>query len=332
MAVPGRTAARGRGADHAAGRLDLAAALALGRAAPQHQPADFGDRGQRLAAKPERADAEQIVGLGQFAGGVGGQGQRQLLDRNAAAVIDDPDHFQPALADRNVDPRRAGVDGVLHQLFHHARRPLDHLAGGDFVDQRWGKLTDGGHRENGPLQQSLTTETRRTRRKNRNTELWHSSSVPSCLSWSSFTYRRARPFLSECVAAIALPIAAVPIAFVRFPGDVAGAQSGGENLLDGRLDRAGGFLCFSEWRSSIAAERICAIGLAMSLPAMSGAEPPAGSYSPKPSALRLADGSIPIDPQTEANSSLRMSPNMLPHSSTSNRRGFWINCIVALST
>ena len=32
-----------------------------------------------------------------------------------------------------------------------------------------------------------------------------------------------------------------------------------------------------EWRSIMAAERIWAIGLAMPLPAMSGAEPPAGS-------------------------------------------------------
>ena len=142
-----RTTAGGGRAKLAAGRFDFAAALALGRSAAEHQPADFGDRGQRLAAKPERANAEQVVGLGQFARGVAGQGQRQLVDRNAAAVIDHPDHFQPTLADRDVDPRGAGVDGVLHQLFHHARRPLDHLAGGDFVDQGWGKLMDGRHTE-----------------------------------------------------------------------------------------------------------------------------------------------------------------------------------------
>ena len=46
-----------------AGDFDLGAAGAFGRAASQHQPAHFGDRGQRLAAKPQRADAKQVVGL-----------------------------------------------------------------------------------------------------------------------------------------------------------------------------------------------------------------------------------------------------------------------------
>ena len=43
----------------------------------------------------------------------------------------------PPCSDRDVDPRGPGVDGVLHQLLDHAGRPLDHLAGGDLVDQRW---------------------------------------------------------------------------------------------------------------------------------------------------------------------------------------------------
>jgi hypothetical protein len=47
----------------------------------------------------------------------------------------------------------------------------------------------------------------------------------------------------------------------------------------------------SEWRSIIAADMIIAIGLAMSLPAMSGAEPPDGSNKP----LLLA----PIPPERD---------------------------------
>ena len=98
------------------------------------QLADLGDRGQRLAAKAERADAEQIVGVGDLAGGVAGDGQRQLVGRDAAAVIDDADQLDAPLLDSHVDPRRAGVDGVLQQLLDDAGRPLDHLAGGDLVD------------------------------------------------------------------------------------------------------------------------------------------------------------------------------------------------------
>ena len=39
--------------------------------------------------------------------------------------------------------RRAGVERVLDQLLDDARRPLDHLAGGDAVDGGFGQLADG---------------------------------------------------------------------------------------------------------------------------------------------------------------------------------------------
>ena len=138
-----RAAAGGHAAQRPAAHLDFRPAGAFRRAAPQHQPAHFGDRGQRLAAEAERADAEQVVGLSDFARGVAGQGQRQLLGRDAAAVIDDPHHFQSALAHRNVDARGTRVDGILHQFLDHAGRPFDDLAGGDFVDQGRREEVDG---------------------------------------------------------------------------------------------------------------------------------------------------------------------------------------------
>ncbi len=51
----------------------------------------------------------------------------------------------PAGLDRHVDPRRPGVHRVLHQLLDHARRALDHLPGGDLVDEALRKLVDAGH-------------------------------------------------------------------------------------------------------------------------------------------------------------------------------------------
>ena len=71
-----------------AGDFDFRPALVGRRAAAQHQPADLADRGQGLAAEPQRADAEQVVGLGELARGVGGDGQRQFFGRDAAAVVD----------------------------------------------------------------------------------------------------------------------------------------------------------------------------------------------------------------------------------------------------
>ena len=37
----------------------------------------------------------------------------------------------------------AGIQGVLDQLLDHARRPLDDLAGGDAIDDGFGKLANG---------------------------------------------------------------------------------------------------------------------------------------------------------------------------------------------
>ena len=69
----------------------------------------------------------------------------------------------------------------------------------------------------------------------------------------------------------------------------------------------------------------------MPLPAISGAEPPAGSYKPKPSSFKLADGNIPIEPVIIAASSEIISPKMLEQRSTSKDSGALINCMVALS-
>ena len=110
--------------DRAAAGRDLATAVrrstsiswpasAVALPAANHELADFGDRRQRLAAKAERADAEQVVGVGDLAGGVAGDRQRQVVRRDAAAVVDDADQVGPALPQRHVDPRRPGIDACF---------------------------------------------------------------------------------------------------------------------------------------------------------------------------------------------------------------------------
>ena len=66
---------------------------------------DAADRRQGLAAKAERADAEQVVGVAQLAGGVAGEGERQVVGVDAAAVVDDADQLGAALLDVDVDAR-----------------------------------------------------------------------------------------------------------------------------------------------------------------------------------------------------------------------------------
>ena len=84
--------------------------------------------------------------------------------------------------------------------------------------------------------------------------------------------------------------------------------------------------------SIIAAERMVAIGFALSMPAMSGADPPDGSYIPNFVSLRDADDNIPIDPEIIEASSERISPNIFSVSTTSNCAGSFTSCIAQLST
>jgi hypothetical protein len=71
--------------------------------------------------------------------------QRQLVRRDAAAVVGDRDQGAPAAAQLYRDPRRAGIDRVLDQLLHRGRGPLDHLTGGDPVDHAWRQGANGWH-------------------------------------------------------------------------------------------------------------------------------------------------------------------------------------------
>ena len=69
--------------------------------------------------------------------------EREIGIGHAAAVVGDADPPPAAAIGEDVDPAGAGVDGVFHQLLDHARRTLDHFAGGDAVDDLFGELADG---------------------------------------------------------------------------------------------------------------------------------------------------------------------------------------------
>ena len=112
------------------------------RSAGDLEPADRGDRRQRLAAKAERRDAKQIV-AGELGGGVALDREREFVGRHAVAVIGDRYQRPPAVVHDHVDVPGAGVDGVLHQLLDHGGGALDHLARRDAVDDGLGKQPDG---------------------------------------------------------------------------------------------------------------------------------------------------------------------------------------------
>mgnify|MGYP007076045189 CR=1 FL=1 len=69
--------------------------------------------------------------------------QRQLLARDTAAIVAHPHQAEAALLRLDLDMATAGVEAVLDQFLDHARGTLDHLAGGDAVDDLFGELADG---------------------------------------------------------------------------------------------------------------------------------------------------------------------------------------------
>src|SRR5437763_964903 len=95
---------------------------------------DAGAGVERLAAEAQRADAEEVVGVFELAGGVAGERQRQVVGVDAAAVVRDADQFGAALLDLDVDAPAAGVHGVFEQLLDDAGGPFDDLASSDLGD------------------------------------------------------------------------------------------------------------------------------------------------------------------------------------------------------
>jgi hypothetical protein len=102
-------------------------------AAGDGEPPDGADGRQRLATESQGGDMGQIVAR-QLGGGMALHRQGQLLGRHAETVIHHLDQIAPAIPEGDIDAPGAGVDGILHQLLHGRGRALDHLAGGDAVD------------------------------------------------------------------------------------------------------------------------------------------------------------------------------------------------------
>jgi hypothetical protein len=69
--------------------------------------------------------------------------QRQIGPAHALAVVGDADQAAAAAVGEHVDAGRARIERVLDQFLDHARRTLDHLAGGDAIDSGFRKLADG---------------------------------------------------------------------------------------------------------------------------------------------------------------------------------------------
>ncbi len=70
-------------------------------------------------------------------------GEPQLIRLHADAVVFDENEIGAAIRHRNVDAPRAGIERVLGQFFHRARRAFHHFAGSDAVDRAFGETANG---------------------------------------------------------------------------------------------------------------------------------------------------------------------------------------------
>ena len=91
-------------------------------------------------------DAEEIVGGGDFTGGMAGDGEQEVVGMNAFAVIDDANEVGAAIHDVDFDAGGERVDAVIEEFFDGACRSLDDFTGSDFVNHTGIELMNAGNR------------------------------------------------------------------------------------------------------------------------------------------------------------------------------------------
>ena len=87
---------RAAGVQLAVGRADAPGVAAFGAAAGEGEAGNRGDAGQTFAAKAHAGHMFQIGEAGDFAGGVAGKRQFDIVGMNARAVVGDADQLDAA--------------------------------------------------------------------------------------------------------------------------------------------------------------------------------------------------------------------------------------------
>ena len=101
-------------------------------AAFEGQAPNRPERGKRLAPEAQKPDIQQIIAI-QFRCRMPRQRQRQLIRRDAMAIIGNLDQPLAAIGYRHGDPAGPGIECVFHQFFHRRGRTFHDLARRDPV-------------------------------------------------------------------------------------------------------------------------------------------------------------------------------------------------------
>ncbi len=89
------------------------------------------DRGERFSAKTQSDDALEVIERGELARRVTFDADGEIACGDAMAVVRDLDQGFSAVFQLNEDLGGPGVERVLDELFHDARRALDDLSRSD---------------------------------------------------------------------------------------------------------------------------------------------------------------------------------------------------------
>ena len=93
-----------------------------------------GNRSQGLTTEAKRLDGGQIIGRGDFTGGMAFKGHSYFALRNAGAIIRHAEITDAAIADFDCDSCCTCIQTVLHHFLDGSSRAFDDLAGSNLSD------------------------------------------------------------------------------------------------------------------------------------------------------------------------------------------------------
>jgi hypothetical protein len=120
--------------------------MRLGRAARgQDDPGDRGDAGEGFPTKPQAGYAFQVIEGGDLAGCMTRESEGEFRTLDAGSFVGDANEPTSAVDEVDAYVLRACVETVLEQFLERGRGTIDHLSGGDLVDEIVRQDTDSGH-------------------------------------------------------------------------------------------------------------------------------------------------------------------------------------------
>ena len=95
-----------------------------------------------LTSKAQRIDPFEFAQAGDFARGMPGQCERELLAWDSSAIVGDQNSADSPVVYSQRNHSTAGIDGIFKELLDDRRGSLDHLSGCDLTDQQVGEGPD----------------------------------------------------------------------------------------------------------------------------------------------------------------------------------------------